>query len=240
MQRLLGGTPLEKQSRVMLKRVTSFKDFSGTLHQPCVRLRVAADDEPDRLPWYGRDPTLVIRIEFEEAQLWVPLLDQAFLRRSEYVLPEAHRPHCFTDIAPMERGEARPRAPVACREGEAWRAPAGRASMRRALSFPFSSPQEPVEAGLKGARPTCLALPHDARAPAGTFKRASDLRVPRDVSGQLVSPEDGAGLGCWLAERTPVAVPKTTVHEDDLSSSWEYQIRRAGKIAHVQAIPEPE
>jgi hypothetical protein len=61
--------------------------------------------------------------------------------------------------------------------------------------------------------------------------------IPVNIPLQLVAPK--LSIRCWLSgPPTPrVLVPEATMYEDHLSPSSKDQIRFAGKVGEVQAIP---
>jgi hypothetical protein len=79
-----------------------------------------------------------------------------------------------------------------------------------------------------------LALPNYKNAPAIAGKRLQVLSVPRLVAIQLGQPIVKPGLRQSAA--LGVAMPETTVHEDDRMARRENEVRFAREIAAVKPI----
>jgi hypothetical protein len=64
--------------------------------------------------------------------------------------------------------------------------------------------------------------------------------VPLFVQSEFFFPERPSGLGRIGKTAAFVAMPETTMHEDDLSKAPKNEIRRSGQIAAMQTIPITE
>jgi hypothetical protein len=81
-----------------------------------------------------------------------------------------------------------------------------------------------------------LTLPYNQHLPAHAIQLATVAAVTRYVLLEFIHPELVACFWFNLPKGTSVAVPETTMHEDNPVTTWENQVWASGQASYMETV----
>lgn len=95
--------------------------------------------------------------------------------------------------------------------------------------------EKPLNLSRKSLGPGGLALPDRHHRPSEASKLSLDSSVTRHIPLQFGNPVVSATLGLSLSEAAGVTMPPASVNENNLPPTRKHEIRRARKLAAMEA-----